>query len=122
MVHDVNLGLIADRWVWSLEGSGEFTVASIRKKIDDKRLLGVNSKTRWIKSVPIKVNVHAWKVKLDGLPTRLNISRRGIVIDSIFCPICDNGVESASHLFFSCNMVRQISGKITQWWDIPPVD
>ncbi|GKF23365.1 hypothetical protein Tco_0075687, partial [Tanacetum coccineum] len=45
MVHDVNLGLIADRWVWSLEGSGEFTVASIRKKIDDKRLLGVNSKT-----------------------------------------------------------------------------
>ncbi|GJU65268.1 zinc finger BED domain-containing protein RICESLEEPER 2-like protein [Tanacetum coccineum] len=40
MVHDVNLGLIVDRWVWSLEGSGEFTVASIHKKIDDKRLLG----------------------------------------------------------------------------------
>nr|GFA44073.1 RNA-directed DNA polymerase, eukaryota, reverse transcriptase zinc-binding domain protein [Tanacetum cinerariifolium] len=82
-VSDVILLPISDRWIWSLEGSGEFTVASIRREIDDKRLSGVTSKTRWIKSVPIKVNVHAWKVKLDALPTRLNISRRGVVIDSI---------------------------------------
>jgi hypothetical protein len=122
MVHDVNLMPISDRWSWSLEGSGEFTVASLRKEIDDKRLLGVSSKTRWIKSVPIKVNVHAWKVKLDALPTRLNISRLGIVIDSIFCPICDNGMESSNHLFFMCNLARQVSSMITQWWDIPHVE
>nr|GEX67208.1 RNA-directed DNA polymerase, eukaryota, reverse transcriptase zinc-binding domain protein [Tanacetum cinerariifolium] len=66
-----------DRWFWALEGSGEFTVTSVKKRIDDFMLPEVSSKTRWIKAVPIKVNVHAWKVKLDGLPTRLNISRRG---------------------------------------------
>ncbi|GJS59451.1 RNA-directed DNA polymerase, eukaryota [Tanacetum coccineum] len=33
---------------------GDFSVASTRKAIDDKRLLVVNCKTRWIKSVPIK--------------------------------------------------------------------
>nr|GEU38326.1 RNA-directed DNA polymerase, eukaryota [Tanacetum cinerariifolium] len=65
-----------DRWFWALKGSGEFTIMSIRKLIDDFMLPKVSSKTRWIKAVPIKVNVHAWKVKLDGLPTRLNISRR----------------------------------------------
>ncbi|GJS14510.1 hypothetical protein Tco_0408982 [Tanacetum coccineum] len=43
-----------DRWFWSLEGSGEFSVASIRRFIDDQRLLTVDSKTLWIKSVPIK--------------------------------------------------------------------
>ena len=48
-----------DMWVWSLEGSGDFFVASVRKLIDDKRLPEVSSKTRWIKAVPIKVNVHA---------------------------------------------------------------
>nr|GEU78239.1 nucleotide-binding alpha-beta plait domain-containing protein [Tanacetum cinerariifolium] len=57
-------------------GSGEFTIMSVRKMIDDFMLPEVSSKTRWIKAVPIKVNVHAWKVKLDGLPSRLNISRR----------------------------------------------
>nr|GEU62435.1 RNA-directed DNA polymerase, eukaryota [Tanacetum cinerariifolium] len=77
-----------DRWFWALEGSGEFTITSVRKMIDDFILSDVSSKTRWIKAVPIKVNVHAWKVKLDGLPTRLNISRRCIDIKSILCPMC----------------------------------
>ncbi|GKB87798.1 hypothetical protein Tco_0960070 [Tanacetum coccineum] len=55
LMQDVSLTLISDRWIWSLEGSGDFSVASTRKAIDDKRLPVVNSKTRWIKSVPIKI-------------------------------------------------------------------
>ncbi|GKB07846.1 RNA-directed DNA polymerase, eukaryota [Tanacetum coccineum] len=49
--------------------------------LDDKMLPDVTTKTRWIKLVPIKVNVHAWKVKIDSLPTRFNISRRDISED-----------------------------------------
>ncbi|GJU31963.1 RNA-directed DNA polymerase, eukaryota [Tanacetum coccineum] len=105
---------------WS--SSGDFSVASVRKIIDDKSLSDVESKTRWIKYVPIKVNVHAWKVKTDSLPTRFNVSRRGIDIDSIMCAICDNGVETSRHLFFYCCMVRQIVRKITRWWDVPYVE
>ncbi|GKA38147.1 RNA-directed DNA polymerase, eukaryota [Tanacetum coccineum] len=82
----------------------------------------VTTKTRWIKLVPIKVNVHAWKVKIDSLPTRFNISRRGMDIESITCSICDNEVESSSHLFFKCNMVRDIIRKITRWWDITYIE
>ncbi|GKB38976.1 hypothetical protein Tco_0883918 [Tanacetum coccineum] len=55
LARDVSLTPISDRWIWSLEGSGDFSVASTRKAIDDKRLPVVNSKTRWIKSVPIKI-------------------------------------------------------------------
>ncbi|GKB54208.1 RNA-directed DNA polymerase, eukaryota, reverse transcriptase zinc-binding domain protein [Tanacetum coccineum] len=87
-VEGTSLVDMRDRWVWSLEGSGEFSVASVRKLIDDNMLSKVASKTRWIKTVPIKVNVHAWKVKLDCLPTRLNISCRGMDIESILCPMC----------------------------------
>nr|GEW85681.1 RNA-directed DNA polymerase, eukaryota, reverse transcriptase zinc-binding domain protein [Tanacetum cinerariifolium] len=78
MIEGVSLVSMNDMWVWSLEGSGNFSVASVRKLIDDRRLPDVSSKTRWIKAVPIKVNVHAWKVRLDSLPTRLNISRRDL--------------------------------------------
>ncbi|GJV63032.1 hypothetical protein Tco_1473860, partial [Tanacetum coccineum] len=35
-----------DIWIWSLEGLGDFSVASTRKAIDDKRLPVVNSKIR----------------------------------------------------------------------------
>nr|GEX44032.1 RNA-directed DNA polymerase, eukaryota [Tanacetum cinerariifolium] len=64
-----------DRWVWSLKGSGDFSVASVRNLIDGLTLPDVSTKTHWIKAVPINVNVHAWKIKIDCLPTRLNISR-----------------------------------------------
>nr|GEX87088.1 RNA-directed DNA polymerase, eukaryota, reverse transcriptase zinc-binding domain protein [Tanacetum cinerariifolium] len=65
-----------DRWSWSLAGNGDFLIASIRKELDDRLLPLVSTKTRWIRAVPIKINIHAWKVKLDSLPTRPNISKR----------------------------------------------
>nr|GEU50365.1 RNA-directed DNA polymerase, eukaryota, reverse transcriptase zinc-binding domain protein [Tanacetum cinerariifolium] len=70
LVHDVTLTPMSDRWIWALDSSGDFSVASVRKVIDDKSLPKVDSKTRWIKYVPIKVIVHAWNVKTDSLPTR----------------------------------------------------
>ncbi|GJT38145.1 RNA-directed DNA polymerase, eukaryota [Tanacetum coccineum] len=122
LVDEVNLVPQSDRYVWSLDSSGEFSVASIRKVIDDNRSPNINTMTRWVKYVPIKVNVFAWKVKMDALPTRLNISHRGIDIESILCPICESGAESSRHLFFNCNLVRQISRKIALWWDVSHVD
>nr|GEZ29876.1 putative RNA-directed DNA polymerase, eukaryota, reverse transcriptase zinc-binding domain protein [Tanacetum cinerariifolium] len=71
LLHDM-----VDRWKWTLEGSGEFSIASVKKFIDNSRLIGSPKKTRWIKMVPIKVNILAWKVQFDLLPTRLNLSRR----------------------------------------------
>ena len=109
---------MADRWVWNLESFGEFSVSSIRKKIDEMRFLKVGDTTRWVKFVPIKVNILAWKIRNDGLPTRFNISRRGIDIHSISCPICESGVESSEHLFFRCRLTREIGRKISQWWNI----
>ncbi|GJT40304.1 RNA-directed DNA polymerase, eukaryota, partial [Tanacetum coccineum] len=49
---------------WSLDGVGDFTVASVRKAIDDHILPTGNTNTRWVKEVPIKINIHAWKVKM----------------------------------------------------------
>ncbi|GJV27608.1 hypothetical protein Tco_1384056 [Tanacetum coccineum] len=48
-----------DRYVWSLDNSGSFSVASLREAIDAKRYVGGKSSTRWVKYVPIKVNVMA---------------------------------------------------------------
>nr|GEV93988.1 RNA-directed DNA polymerase, eukaryota [Tanacetum cinerariifolium] len=107
-----------DRFVWTLEGDGVFSVASIRKKIDGNRFQDVCLPTRWVNSVPIKVNITAWKVKSNAFPTRFNISRRGMDIDSMVCPICNTGVETTNHIFFQCVVVRQIMRKISSWWNI----
>ncbi|GJY65385.1 RNA-directed DNA polymerase, eukaryota, partial [Tanacetum coccineum] len=97
-----------DQWSWSLEGLGVFSVKSSRNLIDDKVLPKADVPTRWINVLPIKVNVFAWKVFLDKLPTRSNLSLRGVDIPSINCPICNLAVESSSHIFFSCPVARKV--------------
>ncbi|GKC38445.1 RNA-directed DNA polymerase, eukaryota [Tanacetum coccineum] len=118
LVSSVNLVPLADRWVWKLEGTGVFSVASARRLFDELRLPNLGMETRWIKCVPIKINVLAWKIWRDALPTRFNISRRGIDIQNISCPICDNAIESSEHLFFRCSLIRDIGKKIMRWWNL----
>ncbi|GKA99763.1 retrovirus-related pol polyprotein from transposon TNT 1-94 [Tanacetum coccineum] len=50
--------------------------------------------------------------KLDNLPTRLNLSRRGVDLESIFCPICNLAVESSDHILFQCSLMKEIYFKI----------
>ncbi|GJW18747.1 RNA-directed DNA polymerase, eukaryota, partial [Tanacetum coccineum] len=86
-IEGCTLSDLKDSWTWSLEGSGEFSVSSIRKVIDAVFFPCGSVKTRWVKEVPIKINIHAWKVINDYLPTRFNLSRRGMDIGTIVCPI-----------------------------------
>nr|GEV84896.1 hypothetical protein [Tanacetum cinerariifolium] len=70
------------------------------------------AKTYWVNVVPIKVNVLSWKVRLNALLTRLNLSRRGLDLQSILCPSCGKVVESTNYVFFACPMARDIFHKI----------
>ncbi|GKE16678.1 hypothetical protein Tco_1424255, partial [Tanacetum coccineum] len=71
---EVTLPHMNDRWIWSLEDSGEFSVKSVRNLIDASLLPKSDVPTRWVKLIPIKVNILAWRIRLDRLPTRMNLS------------------------------------------------
>ncbi|GKC13710.1 RNA-directed DNA polymerase, eukaryota [Tanacetum coccineum] len=122
LVQNISLIPMQDRWTWTLNSSGDFSVASVRSYIDTTMLPKGDYQTRWVNLVPIKVNTFAWKVMTNSLPARFNISRRGIDIDSISCGNCDSGVETATHLFFACDLAKQITRSIMRWWDVPEMD
>nr|GEY43581.1 RNA-directed DNA polymerase, eukaryota, reverse transcriptase zinc-binding domain protein [Tanacetum cinerariifolium] len=54
MVEGVTLSNSNDRWSWSLVGSDDFSVSSVRKLIDNAILPKGISKTRWIKEMIAK--------------------------------------------------------------------
>ncbi|GKC70098.1 RNA-directed DNA polymerase, eukaryota, reverse transcriptase zinc-binding domain protein, partial [Tanacetum coccineum] len=64
------------------------------------------------------VNIFMWRLLLDRLPHRLNLSSRGLDIDSILCPVCSEHVESNSHVFFSCSVAFNIWRLVRGWCDL----
>ncbi|GJZ13640.1 RNA-directed DNA polymerase, eukaryota, reverse transcriptase zinc-binding domain protein [Tanacetum coccineum] len=102
LLSSVVLSSANDRWTWTLNGHGVFSVKSAREVIDKHVLITSPSPTRWSKVLPIKLNVFLWRMFLDKLPTRANLSNRGLGIPYTLCPNCEAGVETSNHLFFEC--------------------
>ncbi|GJT85273.1 RNA-directed DNA polymerase, eukaryota [Tanacetum coccineum] len=101
LIRDVVLSDHRDSWIWSHDISKGYTVASVRHLIDSRTLdVGPNA-TRWNRAIPIKVNVFLWRLSLNKLPSRVNLDKKGIDVDSLLCPICNKDVEMVNHLFFS---------------------
>ncbi|GJU59167.1 hypothetical protein Tco_1236933 [Tanacetum coccineum] len=57
IMNSVVLSSSKDRWTCDLSGDGEFKVKVIRNFIDDLFLPSSDVETRWVKFIPIKVNV-----------------------------------------------------------------
>nr|GEW51192.1 RNA-directed DNA polymerase, eukaryota [Tanacetum cinerariifolium] len=104
------LSNMKDRWVWDLNGEGVFCVKDVRNLLDDRFLPKAPIATRWIKYVPIKLNVFAWKVHLDRLPTRVNLQHHGVLFSDPLCPICCSEDEDSAHIFFRCREMTAASG------------
>lgn len=112
-----------DKWVWSLNDSESFSVKSLCVAIQNKLLnnhISVPNFT-WNSWVPRKVNICVWRLALDRLPTRSNLIRRGIQLDSSSCLFCDVHEESRDHCFCSCPIIKLVWFKIWDWWKTPPL-
>ncbi|GJS85366.1 RNA-directed DNA polymerase, eukaryota [Tanacetum coccineum] len=75
--------------------------------------------TFWDKIIPRKVNIFMWRLLLDRLPHRLNLSLHGMDIPAISCSSCNANVESANHRFFECIIASDLWKLVYRWCEIP---
>nr|GEV63490.1 RNA-directed DNA polymerase, eukaryota [Tanacetum cinerariifolium] len=120
MLESVSLLNSCDRWICVLTSDGDFRVKEVRNFIDDLFLPSQDIATRWVKSVPIKVNVFTWRASQDCLPTKVNLVRRGINVESCVCPVCSSGEEDINRTLFRCDLAQQVLRRICRWWDLDP--
>ncbi|PWA87600.1 Endonuclease/exonuclease/phosphatase [Artemisia annua] len=116
LIQGVELKSGPDGWSWALESSGNFSVKSLRVKLDEKILTLSHEKTRWHPLVPKKVNILVWRADKDSLATRCNLDKRCIDLHLILCPMCEEDVESLDHLMGRCSWSRSIWNFIFKWW------
>nr|GEW57519.1 RNA-directed DNA polymerase, eukaryota [Tanacetum cinerariifolium] len=88
----VTLSASKDRWICDLNGDGVFRVKEI--------------------------NVFAWHARLDRLPTRSNLVRRGVVLESSLCPLCGLVLEDIHHVLFRCDTSKLVFYRTCRWWDL----
>ncbi|GJS67004.1 retrovirus-related pol polyprotein from transposon TNT 1-94 [Tanacetum coccineum] len=57
-------------------------------------------------------------VSLDRLPTRSNLARRGVLVPSSSCLICNVSDEDLAHLLFSCDLAIEVTRLVYRWWNL----
>nr|GEW82072.1 RNA-directed DNA polymerase, eukaryota [Tanacetum cinerariifolium] len=118
MLELVSLSSAQDRWICDLSGDGEFRVKVVRNILDDLFLPAQLNSTRWMKYIPIKINVFAWRARRDCLPTRSNLIRWGVPLVYANCPLCQTSEEDIQHVLFRCDLAQIVLRKICRWWDL----
>ena len=64
-------------------------------------------KKMWHLKIPVKIRIFAWRACMNGLPTRLNLTKRGVNI-SPRCPIYDQELEFTTHSLIQCDLAKQV--------------
>ena len=92
----LSYNLPEDKLIWTDNRRGDFTIKSAYyiacSLVGDKEVSESSSsdlrtpfgKKIWHLKIPSKIQIFAWRACMNSLPTRLNLSRRGININ----PIC----------------------------------
>lgn len=119
LLSEISLNDSVDFWAWYIE-TPEFTVKSARKHIDNNFLPDGGLATRWNRFLPKKINIFIWRTLRDRLPSRWNLSRKGIDVASITCPICDCGIETSHHTLWTCSLAMTVWNRVLNWLDLSP--
>nr|GEX23871.1 hypothetical protein [Tanacetum cinerariifolium] len=112
---------VNDSWIWNwkrqIEGSrNEAALGSLVSDLVQVQLFdGPDSGDG---ALMMTVNIFAWRLSLDRLLTRLNLSLRGLDIPSIVCPMCNDVVEAVDHVFFGCDLACDVLRLVRRWTNL----
>ncbi|CAN1356356.1 Putative ribonuclease H protein At1g65750 [Linum perenne] len=101
--------------VWPLEGSGVFSVRSLRRTLLEERFEGCHDfphQIVWAKSVPPKVQGFCWMVWHKKIASIDNLQRRGMTLANR-CVLCEKDLESVDHLFIHCEFAVEVWNRVS---------
>ncbi|GJX44734.1 putative RNA-directed DNA polymerase, eukaryota, reverse transcriptase zinc-binding domain protein [Tanacetum coccineum] len=118
VLSNVALTASPDGWIFNSNDSTSFSTSEMRYIIDSSFLYSSGVPIHWNKNLPIKINIHSWRLSLNRLPTQFNLDRHGIDFNSVRCLVCDSDIETDLHLFLKCPIAISIWNSISRWWSI----
>jgi hypothetical protein len=121
----VSLTHVEDSWVCTIGGEGVYTVKdgyfflakNFLPEVGWFDVGGSVVKRVWESFAPTKVVIFSWQLLLQRLPTRGNLSRRGLLLppEQALCAWCSSEVETEAHLFMTCLVAVAVWTAIHAW-------
>jgi len=110
-----------DRWIWMLHDSNCYTVSSAYYfltdiELDSNQQPNGNFRFLWLKAVPLKVLIFAWRLFLNRIPTRDKLFQRKVLLVSEHGCIANCGInEDIEHLFLTCCFFGGVWNIVAIW-------
>ena len=103
-----------DKILWFQSQKGAYIVNEgyklITKEQDGTTTYGMNGKgwkNLWKLKIPYKIYLFLWKLLHNGLPIRMELNRRQIIV-STKCVMCEQEEETLDHSFLKCPFTRAL--------------
>ncbi|XP_060961018.1 uncharacterized protein LOC133031516 [Cannabis sativa] len=102
---------ITDKWHWSEENSGFYTVKSAYWLLQQatRAAIAVNDqllfKFLWQLDIPPKVQHFLWRVLVGCLPTKVQLGTKNVNVD-LYCPFCNSALETITHVLIECRFAQ----------------
>jgi hypothetical protein len=73
----------------------------------------------WNGLIPLKVSVLEWRIMQNRIPTKDNLVKRGVLIESQkLCTFGCGKDENVSHVFNECKLAEEVWQQILNWLNI----
>lgn len=97
---------------------GKYSIKTMRKKLE-LRLTSYNGlDITQSKAIPLKIKCFIWKVCLGRIPVQTNLTKRGILVQSTLCPLCNTSQETVDHMLVGCSIAVEVKDWILKWCGI----
>jgi len=99
-----------NRLIWVGKDEQEYTIKSGYSVLNEEDSMQSIEEFQllWSLKVPPSALVYAWRILLDRLPIRANLGRRGVLLGTVCCPLCQVEDETAQHLISSCKVSHRV--------------
>ncbi|GKA59610.1 RNA-directed DNA polymerase, eukaryota, reverse transcriptase zinc-binding domain protein [Tanacetum coccineum] len=102
-------------WEYTTDFSRVFSVKGMRSHITNSSLHESTDPFEGPRYFHRKSMLNTWRIIHRRVRTRSNLDIRGVDLDSVYCTIYDDEIESVEHIFVMCNVAREAWKNILLW-------
>ncbi|XP_071740916.1 uncharacterized protein [Rutidosis leptorrhynchoides] len=112
------------QWNWTSSSDGSFTTKKCTIILTEVTNASIQSPVPTIINnlLPQKIGIFVWRAKLNKLPVRTELDKRGIDLHSVRCPVCDEDIETIEHSMLKCKVAIELWDRIRKWWTLNSIN